>query len=529
MICKEIQKHLLEYVEQSMDEGKRKEIAVHIKACEECKKELKELKEAIHFIEDHKNQVSIPYGFMERLRNQQKDIQRKINKPKKRLMSGFLVAAILTLFVVTAFGLEGFNVIEWWKNQSLKESESIEELIDKGYGDRLNLTAEDQGVKITIESVIADDINTVLLMEIVDMKGNIKYEPSYEKDGIMAKGNFFYDKDAVGSVYERNGESPTGGSFIFYTPEENRTRIITTLNPVGSSQETIDFIIKELRKLGPDKDQILKGNWRFQIPVKKYDAYTYGVNQEIDLDGTPVTVEKIVIAPTATVLTYSYKNRQDKINYMHNLRIEANGVEYRQRPYGTEFYYSDNKGFERQTFEFDSMYFDLPKEIKIKIDGYHVTVEKYKKLDIKWDKSFPQTFMYMGSPITIESVVLGHQQARIRMVDHLENRTYEGLDFDVKVKGNSFTTHTYKSDGEWLDEKGKKVKKEESSHLRDKKEKLKFHTTAYDILVENAPFTDEYISKEQRGTKGIVPWRIQIKGYEETRFVDKAIIVKLLE
>lgn len=449
---------------------------------------------------------------------------------KKKLVTGLLAMAVLFIFNGIAFGEENVSGIEGWESQSLKEMQKIEELMDRGYGDRLNLTAEDQDVKITIEGVIADDVHTVLLMEIVDMKGNTKYEPNGGRESVLAKGKFCYDEDDIDQRDKEMGQSSLGGSYIFYTPDKNRTKIVITLNPIASSEEVIDFTIKELSELRYNQDQTLQGNWHFQIPVKKHAGDTYRVNQEMDVDGIPVVIEEIVIAPTVTVLTYSYRNlpdTKDTTYYIHNLRIEANGMEYQEKTYGVQSFHSDGEGLRRQTFQFESMYFERPKEIKIKTDGYDVMVEKHETLELDLDKPFPQTFTYMDSPVTIESVELGDHQARIVMTDHLENRTYEGLNFEVEVKGISFTTRSYHH-GCLMDDQGREVN-EGGLTPGDQGKKMKYYITSYDILVENDASANTRILKEYQGTGEVIPYSIQITGYYETRFIEKDMVVTLMK
>jgi hypothetical protein len=154
-------------------------------------------------------------------------------------------------------------------------------------------------------------------------------------------------------------------------------------------------------------------------------------------------------------------------------------------------------------------------------------VEKHETLELDLDKPFPQTFTYMDSPVTIESVELGDHQARIVMTDHLENRTYEGLNFEVEVKGISFTTRSYHH-GCLMDDQGREVN-EGGLTPGDQGKKMKYYITSYDILVENDASANTRILKEYQGTGEVIPYSIQITGYYETRFIEKDMVVTLMK
>lgn len=525
MNCNEVRDKLIAYLDHTLDTSESIQVENHCEKCPGCKEELEDLQFAIDYLVSNGERISTQEIHWQR--KDEKNIHTKKYKKKKRFTSGILVAAILTLFIVSAFAIEGFNVIEWWKNQSLKESESIEALLAKGYGERLDLVVEDQDVRITIESVIADEVSTVLLLEIEDLKGERKYEVSNREGGLIAKGSFQYNRF---SISPRSDESLLGGTYIFYTPEKNITREIITLDPIAREEGNIDLTINEVRQLDFNRNETLKGNWNFQVPIKRFDAYTYEINQEMNLDGNIIIFEKIVIAPTMTVLTYRYQSNQNRyytIDRIHGLKIEANGKDYSYRTYGIWSGFSDSSGLMRKEIRFDSMYFDLPDKIKIKVEGYEVTVKKYGKIDIDLNKPFPQNFEYLGSPITIDRIELTEKTARILMTDHMENREYTRIEFELNIVNNNFTKTGIHTDGYYMDAKGKKVNIGDYENYMGNKEKMKFYITSYDILIENHDFAEEIISKINEGTLEIIPYRIQIRGYPETRLVKSEITVKL--
>lgn len=87
-------------------------------------------------------------------------------KEKKFFIKSALIAAVIViLFTLTVFASDGFNeFIEYWKKTSLEKAESIEQLIEKGYGDHICISDynsfQKEEIKIFLQKEIYMNIKT---------------------------------------------------------------------------------------------------------------------------------------------------------------------------------------------------------------------------------------------------------------------------------------------------------------------------------------------------------------------------------
>ncbi|MEH7176843.1 hypothetical protein [Neobacillus vireti] len=120
------------------------------------------------------------------------------------------------------------------------------------------------------------------------------------------------------------------------------------------------------------------GEWNFEIPVTKQPSVEYALNAETEVEGIPVRFEKLIMAPTSTVLQYGInieqpEKRIDNLNFDH---LEVNDKKVKVDMYGSSFF-DTQQDVNWYTFHrhFDPLYGEKPKEGEmIKVDGGWTTI-----------------------------------------------------------------------------------------------------------------------------------------------------------
>ncbi|MBZ9622550.1 DUF4179 domain-containing protein [Clostridium sp. FP2] len=516
MNCEDIGEKLIEYIDDSLDEQEKKIIAEHIKECEQCRLELEELQSITLYVENKKQEIITPNNLF-------KNIKVKLsNKPsfkmkKRGVKVTVIAAAMVVLLTVTVFAVEKLNLsLKWWQKTSVKENSAIEQLIKEGYGQTVDLSVSDNNIKITIENIIGDDLNTLVTFKIEDLQKKEKYVLDLA-DGIVADGDF-NNKD---KKFDKN----IGGFMNFYSDNPYVQRGCITLNPVTKKQSMLHLVINKINKMG-SREVVVKGKWEFNIPVTKYESKTYILNKEMIIDEHKLTFEEVIIAPTATVLKYKDKRNSVKgysIDYFSNITLIGSGKEYKEKVMGSGNYYSSGgNGWDGSTVEFDSMYIDNPGKVKIKMGKYGININNFKKFNIDMNKAFPQEFEYMGSKIIIKDIMLQQDTAKIIITESLDNRNYENLDMGIKCANNISITQVQQCDGYTIDKDRTKVSMSEGFFAGDELNKPKSYVTKRTITLKKA----SPIEKKDKIQK-IIPMTLDINGYSETRYIDKSIKVKL--
>lgn len=493
MLCKDVEDKIIDYIDGLLEKEDYLIVKNHIENCAGCKNNLEELTQAIDCIGEINKNINPPCNLMEIVRKNV-EIKRKLTK-KPRFKVGYIVlVSILSALLITGvFANESIKTyFEVWKDKGLEESQSIDQLILDGYGENLDLICEDKNIRVKIESVVADNINTVFLIEVEDLNGEKKYAPILGDKTTFANGNFNYY--LPGKDVFKVDKARVQGSFLIHTPEKNKTRTVLAFNPVASEQEEIEIIINALEAISEkdttlphaiggeyyyDKnfENIVEGFWSFNVPIKPSQSITFDINEEMDLDGHKITFNKLIVSPTMTTLTYKFNKRQNKeyiVDYLNNINIEADGKLYEMKSYGRSSSTANVFGPSEAMIPFDTMYFKIPKKIKIVVEGYSITVKDQHVLEIDVDKPFPQDFDYLGSKIRVTNAQGDENLIRVSM-DNIGEKYFERLLFHTLINGKEYIETQY----------AVKPFLSDGSHSKQ--------VSSYDILLNNTTNTfDDY-------------------------------------
>ena len=531
MLCHDAKDLFLDYVDGTLDAKRQSDLENHFTKCPGCQDEISELKAMISTLKNEAETIIVPPNFMKNVR---KKVSATENKERNFFKANALLAGaaalFLTFFVGNAVANGGFATLtDWWKNFSQQEDEQMKGIIDKGLGEELNLTAEQNSVKIKIKSVAADDLQTIIYYEVENKADSKKYQIKYS-DGIT-----FEDQEKHWAIEDDPAYSPVRSQMNLYTDREGVYKGKLQLAPMKNNQAMLDVkigLLEEVKdpaeteneaeaKLGSDasnKPEQLEGNWDFKIPVKKHRAFEHKLNVKANVDGNSIVFEKLTIAPTATLLTYRYQDGNSGKN-LGNIRIasvEANGKVAKSDLFGgVTFSRSEDNGWGTEQASFDSLYLENPTSVKITIGSIQYKIEDEQKVALGEDLQLPFSFNYQGNKITIKKMEFGPSTKMIMTEDLPENRTYEMLDYEFLLKEEDFSTGV-SIDGYFVDKYGTKYNAAVYMLRIDELEEPIFYSTEHQIQLTASGQKQKFI-----------PDAIQIHGYTKTKYINKEIKVRL--
>lgn len=187
----------------------------------------------------------------------------------------------------------------------------------------LGESVEDNGVKVTLNEVMLDDGQLLI---------SSTFHTKLEGDDLDY--NWFTDIDVYidGKKYEMGGGSG---------PEEITATYIHYFwsADVGQldlqKEKTIRIVFKDLRR--SDRDEIIKGKWRFKFTASGENLVanttTVPINQHFTLEnGQTVDVRSLVLTPISSKIIYEMANVSDdvyfKIENEHGEEIQASMAQY---------------------------------------------------------------------------------------------------------------------------------------------------------------------------------------------------------
>ena len=541
MNCKDIEEKLIDYIDGELSSEESKKIKDHLKNCSNCKNEHEELKSAIDYVVNNSNSI-----------NSEKDIKLNTNIKRRKAVkrftrTGLIAIALSIILVVTVVATDMFGFMEYWQESSERTENAWEKLIENGVGQKLDISTTDKNIKITAEGVISDQLNTIILLKIEDLKGNNKYVPTvkqedqrYHNNPIILTGDITEDEYLSEGITTRH----TTLSSPVQSEDKNSIKLMIWTNPITKDKGDIDIKIKRFEVMAdiPYKNSSvgIDGSWDLSIPVEFIKSKTYEVNEKIDLLGNELDIKEIVIAPTATNIKYRIKSFNEQKNYFItnvSFLINIAGKEYERSELSfNPFIEERDPSYLEGEYRLQSLYLEDPSEVELIVNTYNANSKLAKTFTIDWD-NLPQTIDFKGSKITVESLEIDNKRARIIINEDVsKDREYIKSDISLKI------THEMKE----LIEKGNKLGTVQNyyrgrpfdSQLRDSngkavKEKLFFLPEEYytfvskqEILIDQEDF--EWNNIEVGDDKAYLRDSIfTIEGLNYKEFPNSKINIKL--
>lgn len=436
--------------------------------------------------------------------------------------------AVLIFFILgTAFATGGMKkAANWWGSISVAEQESLKDIQKFGIGNSVHLEAVSNGIKVTITQIVADDIQTFVYYEVEDLEKDRTLRPDYSNRPEVSaeKGVFDTSKGngrRVDSVVD--GKNQTGNTY--------RGRI--GILPIEEEEAEFDLKIKDLvevvdsdregfvRPKNLNSIETIKGEWSFNIQVKKEKVIEKEIDLETEIAGIPIKIDKLTIAPTATFLGYRHKVEQGLgLRSFLFGELRSGDAHYKRQIRGS-LSPGDNFGSSsnwiRGHASFESMYYSTPDSVDIKVNRVVKSIPVNEMFVLDPEATKPQTFSFMGIELSIQDIELGKHTSFTLTEEWNEQREFERLQYEFLSKPISRSTN-YKSEGVYIDESGERLEQEELKELNvygGEARKIRYYPTEREVTLES------------ENGEIIKPTGFRIHSYQVTTFPKEEIHIEL--
>ncbi|MFS0637931.1 DUF4179 domain-containing protein [Mesobacillus foraminis] len=513
--CKEYHKKYIDYLERAMVRPEKVDFEVHIYRCQECQEDLAAFQDvmlSMTNLTDRIEDLQMPSGFMESVKDRlaEKERQRQ-QKNEKRNRMGFVLSGVFALVMGIGFFTGAFSSLYYaWT----EDNKQLRAFLQQDLGERLNLEAESNGLKITIKSAIADDVQTLVFYEIEDKDENNQYMINYD-EGILVENQQDIMNNATYPRYYPPDFELDGNN-----KQKNVFEGKISLLPLAMDKGTIKLKITKLQKVVRDSTdpdlfeniEFKTGEWNFEIPVSKQPSINYALDEETKVEGIPVRFNKLTIAPTATILQFGINNEQSekRLEVLSFDNLKVNDKKLKADMYGTTFS-DEQKDMNWTTLQthFDPLFGEKPKEVNVQFASVHLTFEDPKTIELDAARDYPQTFEYAGSTISIDSVEAGPPSKVIISNHDIEDRAYQSLHFDIMGDDESENSSMeMDSEGVLVDKNGIEYDLNITPVSYEKIEQPRYFETVQRITLH--------------GNK-VGPKSLDIIGYSATKYLDDVV------
>ncbi|MBT2692737.1 DUF4179 domain-containing protein [Bacillus sp. ISL-55] len=511
--CEQFRKHYIDYLEKTMERSEKIEFEIHLYNCRECQEDLASFQEVTMTRLNHisgESDPSVDPLLMENVKKRfavkKEHRQQKIKKRKKWAL-GFVSA--FALIVAIGFITGAFPKVYYaWTEDDVQ----LRAFLQEGFGQRLNLEAESDGVKVKIKGVVADDIQTLVFYEIHDMKEDKQYFMTFE-DGVTVENEYDILKQDTYprySIPDVEAEMNKSNKNVFYGK--------IALRPLKEEQGEIKLRITKIQELTNDAaislgfraGEYKNGYWSFEFPVSKQPTTEYEINEQRELEGVAVRLEKLIVAPTATFLQFGINTEklEKRIDFINFKSLEVNNKKVEAERYGSHFMdYQLDSGWTGFQAYFGPLYGEKVKDFRVQLDSIYLSIVDHRSIELSENQTFPQTIEYAGSTLWIDKTEAGQATEVIIRNDDLENREYESLNID------------------FVDENGQQPN---MTHMDSKAVLVDKNGVEYDpykgpINYEKLEQPRHFITEQSMRVEGIDDnsMKLQITGYNSLKYLDE--------
>jgi RNA polymerase sigma factor (sigma-70 family) len=518
--CKEYHKDYIDYLEKTMERSKKIDLEVHIYHCQNCQEDLASFQNVMLTmlnLTDRMEDFLVPSGIMEKVKDRlaEKEHTRQ-NKIKKRKRRGIVFASVIVLLIGIVFFTGAYtNLYYTWTEEDLE----LRAFLQQDLGERLNLIAESDGVKIKIKSASADDIQTLVIYEIEDTKEDNQYMMNYHDGVIVENGNEILQNINNPMYYAPDLESDVNKK------EKNVFRGKMSLPPLKTDNGTIKLKVTRLQELVPINEayqniEYKTGEWYFEIPLTKKPSIVYELAEETEIEGIPVRFDQLIIAPTATILQYGINSEQieKRLDVLNFNNLEVNNKKLKADLYGRSYVESQqDMNWFTSRMRFDPLFGEKPKEVKVQFESVHLTVEDRKTIELHPSKAYPQTFEYAGTTISIDKVEVGQPSTVVISNHDIENREYEMLQLNIIGEdGNENSSMEMDSEVVLVDKNGIEYDMNDYPFNYEEIEQPRYFHTVQRMKLHS-------INPDEK----VVPKRLELYGYNSTKYLDDVVEISL--
>lgn len=522
--CKEYHKYYIDYLERDMERSKKIDFEVHIYHCQDCQEDLATFRDVMLTLlnlTDRMKDFLVPTDFMENVKARlAEEEKRRQQKNKKRKKIAIVFAGVFALLIGIGLFTGVFSKLYYTWTEDDKE---LLAFLQQDLGEKLNLEAESNGVKIKIKGAVADEIQTLVFYEIEHTQEDNQYVMDYH-DGISVENEYvIMNRETFPRYYPPDLESEINKE------EKNVYHGKISLLPLTEENGTIKLRITKIHKLireasnqngfiGYDGMEYETGEWNFEIPVTKEPSIEYTLDKETVVEGIPIRFDKLTIAPTATILQYGISNelqkkRIDALNFDH---IEVNNKKVKPDMFGSSFSHQNMNWNTFQT-HFGPLIGEKPKEVNIQYESVHLSFEDKKTIELDSNQEYPQTFDYAGSTISIDKVEAG-QPSKVIISNHeTKNRAYESFHFNIVGENQDETSPMEMStEGVLVDKNGKEYDLNQNPVVFNEIEQPRYYITVQNIVLRGNKEGEE-----------VIPQRLDIYGYNTVEYLEDVVKISL--
>ncbi|WP_421384792.1 DUF5643 domain-containing protein [Bacillus salacetis] len=523
--CPDYENKFIDYLGKTLDRREKVDLEIHIYHCQACQEKLSIYQEVIFSLESSIDDLPIPTELMDKVHKRVAETERlKREKRKKRSRIGLGAVGLLTFVICTGFVTGGFTSIYYsWMGWTQQEEKEILEYYKEGVSEPLNLEQESNGVIVRIKTAVADDVQTLIYYEVENSNEEKQYFINMPEGARIENEYEIIDQQANEMFYHPFEQG------IAKDKDKNIFRGKISLAPIAKDSGTIELRLMRLQEaIQEDLDrsnlryyeqEFVEGEWNFDIPVTKQTSTVYELNQETEINGIPFRIDKVELAPTASILEYSFKQHQGNqfIEYvtMDSLITEDSSV--KSDLFGGMGYGHSSGEWVSMQSRFEPLYFDDPKKVKLSFHSINIFVEEKKMIDINEPGNLPQNFDYLGNELSIDNIAIGNP-TRIHISDpYTENREYERLRLNV-VSEDALRSFGIGSGGEGVlvDQDGNEFKPEEYEFSYDTIEQPRYFETNHEIELH-----------QDNSDEPLFPLKLMIDGYNTTMYVEDKILIRL--
>ncbi|MBS4209545.1 DUF4179 domain-containing protein [Bacillus sp. FJAT-50079] len=516
--CKKYHQYYIDYLERTLDRSKKIDFEMHIYHCEDCQDDLGTFQDVMLHLNEGMGELNFPSGFMEnvkgRLAEKEKHRQQK-NKKHKRV--GLVFASVFALLIGIEFFTGAFsNLYYTW----IEEDQELRAFMKHNLGERLNLEAESDGIKIRIKRVIADDVQTLIFYEIVDTAEDNQYMLDYY-EGVSVENKLeIMNRETYLKYYPPDLHSDVNNK------EKNVYQGRISLLPLKTNSGTIELKITKLFKMIRDSTESNHfmnyeyvehgtGEWNFEIPVTKQPSIEYKLDKEIEVEGVPIQFDQLTVAPTVTILHYTINPEQldKRIEHLKFAKLEVNNKKVEAHTFDS--FLPHPNGYE-DIFQahFDPLLGEKPKEVNIQFESIHLMFEDQKTIELGASEEYPQTIEYAGSTILID-MVEDSQFTNVDISNHeIENRAFEWLYLYAESE-NENNSMEMDSEGVFVDKNGIEYGNEYPFSYEEMEQPRYFFT------VQRIRFRGNNNGENENAK------RLVIYGYNSTKYLDDVVKISL--
>ncbi|WP_426861482.1 DUF4179 domain-containing protein [Cytobacillus gottheilii] len=511
--CQEFFPHYLTYLDRAMERSEKIDFEIHLYHCQNCQEDLATFQEVKLMLADLPKK-QMPAAIWRKLKERVEETEKqRQQKRKKRKRIGLITASVFTVLIALGF-ITGIFASTYY---ALSEDDpELRYYLQENLGERLNLVAEDNGIKIKIKSVIADEYQTLVYYEIEDLEEEHQYMMIYE-DGVTVENEY----QSLNSMIYPRYFMPDMESDL-NKREKNVYHGKLSLRPLVKDSGTIKLNIRNLQRvtkegfINYDYTEAARGEWEFELPLTKQPSTEFALDGSAEIDGTEVTFNTLTYAPTSTVLQYTVEgdpNMQRMYTYMID-HLEVDETVIHSDYYGS--YYNsthNNNGSITTESLFDPLLGAEANEMSIHFGSVHLSVTDSLTIPLDTILEYPYTFEYADSTISIDNVQSGDATEISLSNYETENRSFDSLQYNVATENDAeITSMEMDGEGVIVDKNGKEYD-------------IHNPTIPYEELVH--PRHIRTVERTKYYGNNVKPTAIELYGYDSTKYLDDVVKVKI--